>query len=89
MFNYPIETETQIKFWGSNHKANTMQAYVAFSKDEQDFKKIAMRHGYRRAWRNRAWEAFKDLVNTPSMDTPDFTFFELEDKYWEVMPIVK
>jgi hypothetical protein len=82
--NWPIETEEAKKFWSSNHKCNTMKAYVAFSKDEEDFIKLTTRAGYKHAWRKRAWSAFGYFAATPSMI--DIPFSEIETSWWTCMP---
>lgn len=83
--NYPIETEIQKKFWSSNHKCNRAKAIIAFSYDKEN----AMRNmrrllHWRHFWRHRAWNAFGQYVNTPSME--GIPFSEMSDNYWHCMP---
>jgi hypothetical protein len=83
-FNWPIETDEAKKFWSSNHRCNTMKAYVAFSKDKEDFMELTKRARYKHAWRHRAWDAFGYFAATPSMT--GIPFSELETPWWKCMP---
>lgn len=85
LVNYPIETELQRKFWGSNHKCNRAKAIIAFSLNKAN----AMRNlktvgGMTHFWRHRAWNAFGQYVNTPSME--GIPYSEMKDLYWHCMP---
>jgi len=84
--NSSVETDLQKKFWGSNHKCNKMKALIAFSKDELDFKELAKRRGYRRAWRNRAWLNFGQYVG--QSDMVGIPFSDGTVPYWEEMPLL-
>lgn len=85
--NFPVETEEAKKFWSSKHKANRMQAIIAFSLDEKNANDNLRRYGYKLGWRKKAIKKFTGKWNKPGMSNTDFTFYELSTPWWEAMPI--
>lgn len=79
-FNYPVETPEAERFWASEHKCNIAKAYIAFSKDQEDFNNQMRRAGYSYQWRKRCWANLGPYVNDPSM--VGIPFSEFEDRYW-------
>jgi hypothetical protein len=79
----PIETPEAIRAWASKRKDNRAIRLVAFSKDEQDFKRLAKQYGWKRGWRDRVWAGFNQWVNQPDM--VNVPFF-LGGRYYDNIP---
>lgn len=82
---YSIKTEEARKFWSSKHKCNKMKAIIAFSIDLDNANDNLRRHGYTRAWRTKAIEAFSQYINQPEM--VGIPFSEMDDIWWLEMPV--
>lgn len=72
--NYPIETETQVKFWGSRNKENRAKALIAFSVDRGNaFQNMRRKTDWLYGYRKRMWDKYGQYVNTPSLSGVPFT----------------
>ncbi|EJG1032688.1 hypothetical protein C4G51_RS18665 [Vibrio parahaemolyticus] len=76
----PIETPEAIRVWASKRRDNEAIRLVAFSRSEKEFKELAKRYGWGRAWRNNVWTVFNQYVNQPDMvNVPYFTTGDWKD----------
>lgn len=67
--NPSIETEIQIKFWGSRKKENRAKAIIAFSVNKRDaLNNIRRQTMWMYGKRIKMWELYGQYVNTPSME---------------------
>lgn len=84
---FPIETDAAKKFWASRHICNRAKAIVAFSRNRDEALRLMRRylpgrHTYH--FRERAWNAWKNFSNDPSMAAMPFTPLGVE--WWDCLP---
>ncbi len=77
----PIETPEAMRSWASKRRDNKAIRLVAFSRSEQEFKELAKRYGWGRAFRNNVWTVFNQYVNQSDMvNVPYFTTGDWKDE---------
>ncbi|WXX18523.1 hypothetical protein TacPo2_68 [Pantoea bacteriophage TacPo2] len=79
ILNFPIETPEAQKFWASPHISNQAKSVIAFSLNEKNALDNLRRYGYKLLWRQRAWKAWGQYVNNPSMAGVPFS----TDVWWK------